>query len=443
MTHTRITRRGFMKQAGMGVAGLALASCVPAAPAAAPAEGGAAPAATSVTLDMLNVEGNEITNGIRNELLADFMAANPNIVVAETRVPFSQYTAQMSQAIAAGEGVDVFQLDPTQIPELVFRDLLLPVDEFMDPEQVDGLLDIARQVTEYDGKQYSMPMWESSQVLFYNKDLLAATGIEPPTEAENRWTWAETLEAAKALSSPPDVFGLVIQQWNRPYQIWPLPESNGTGSVEDIVDPVELKTEGLLNSDTSVEAMAFYGSLYNEHAVSPKSVVQDAFALGKAALYVAITSAIPVIKSLAPDLPWGCSYHPYFKVPVTPCSSWHIGILNQTEHPDESIELLAFMTSPEADVRWFEAMNMPPVYKATYEKFPEHFAEGTVDEGAHKISAWELANTAVIRPRVPGYSAYEDLYRIAIENIVTGADAKAEMDDAVQKIDSELARYRQ
>jgi multiple sugar transport system substrate-binding protein len=395
-----------------------------------------------VTLDMLNVEGDEITNGIRNELLAEFMTANPDIKVAETKVPFSQYTAQMSQAIAAGKGVDIFQLDPTQIPELVFRDLLLPVDEFIDPAQLDGLLDIARQVTEYNGKHYSMPMWESSQVLFYNKDLLAAAGIEPPTDPESRWSWEQTLEAAKALSQPPDVFGLVIQQWNRPYQIWPLPESNGTGSVEDIVDPVELKVSGLLNSDTSVEAMAFYGTLYNEHGVSPKSVVPDAFELGKAAMYIAITSAIPRIKAKAPDLPWGCSYHPSFKTPVTPCSSWHIGIFNQVKNPDAAVKLLGFITSPEADVRWFERMNMPPVYKETYTKFPDHFETGTVDEGGHKISAWELANTAVIRPRVPGYSAYEDLYRIAIENIVNGGDAKAEMDGAAEKIDAELARYK-
>ncbi|NGX54182.1 MAG: Glucose-1-phosphate adenylyltransferase [Chlamydiae bacterium] len=64
MTQIRITRRGFLKNTGMGIAGLALASCVPAGPAGAPSEDGAISGTEKVTLNMLNVEGDEITQSV-------------------------------------------------------------------------------------------------------------------------------------------------------------------------------------------------------------------------------------------------------------------------------------------------------------------------------------------------------------------------------------------
>ncbi|RZJ83592.1 MAG: extracellular solute-binding protein, partial [Massilia sp.] len=55
-----------------------------------------------------------------------------------------------------------------------------------------------------DGASYSIPVYSHAQVMWYRKDLLDAKGLAVPT------TWAELKDAAVALNSPPDTYGLSV-----------------------------------------------------------------------------------------------------------------------------------------------------------------------------------------------------------------------------------------
>ena len=49
----------------------------------------------------------------------------------------------------------------------------------------------------YDDKMYALSIWNSTQMLFYNKDMLAAAGIElPSADPADRWTWEQTADGA-------------------------------------------------------------------------------------------------------------------------------------------------------------------------------------------------------------------------------------------------------
>lgn len=398
--------------------------------------------AQSTSLELLTVTNQPHVEEMWDLLISEFQEAHPGVTINRVSVPFDQYTARMATLIATGSGVDVFQLDVFQIPELTFRNLLLPLDPYYDQSETDLLVDIAAQVTTYQGVRYAAPVWESSQALFYNVDLLEEAGIAPPTSSADRWTWDQFLEVANELSSPPDRFGLVVQQWNRPYQIWPLLQSNGTGSLEDVIDIENLATAGRLNSETSIEALRFYGDLYNVHNVAPQSPIPEAFEAGIAAMFLAIPTVMPLFAQRAPDLNWAATYHPFFDHPVTPCTSWNLGVSSGVSDPDLAAELVRYLTSPETDQRWFEVANYLPVYKATYERIPELFPADTRQGAVYAITNEELQTTAIARPQVPGYGVYEDRFRAAIENVVNGGDAEDELNDAVDQIDRELARYR-
>ncbi len=74
-----------------------------------------------------------------------------------------------------------------------------PVQDFIDKENYD-VSDLEPNVLAYysvDGKLWSMPFNTSNPILYYNKDMFKAAGLDPEKPPR---TWAEVAEAAKKLT---------------------------------------------------------------------------------------------------------------------------------------------------------------------------------------------------------------------------------------------------
>ena len=417
------------------VAVLALVALAAAALAAAPAPG---LAQDKVTLKFLSVARGEPRRQAVLLAVERFEKANPAIKVELTEVPFDQYFQKLSVALASGTGVDVFDVDSPLVAAYGWQDVLLSLDEFVDKADWADYLDQERQIASYGGRILSVPWSSSSQAVFYNVDMLKEAGITPPTTPDKRWTWAQLLEATRKLTKrAPDgttqVWGLVVEQADRPYQILPLLQSNGAQAIS----PDGSKTAGFLNSPEAVEALQFYGDLYNKHAVSPKKPIPDAFGRGQAALFLANSPHVNQIRRLFPQTRWALTPHPSFKKPVTPTGAWHVGVFKKTKHPKEAAALALAYSNAEQAKDNFKIMNYTPVRKSTFEAFPDEFRQPP-----NSLFYYEITKTAVRRPSTPAWREYEDLLRTAIRNVIDGGDAKKELDTAVARIDTVLARYK-
>jgi fructooligosaccharide transport system substrate-binding protein len=144
------------------------------------------------------------------------------------------------------------------------QDVLLPLDDYVDKKDWEDFLEQDRQIATYGGRILTLPWSSSSQAVFYNLDMLKEAGITPPSAPDNRWTWAQLLEAAQKLTKKaPDgttqIYGFVVEQVDRPYQILPLLQSNGAQALS----PDGSQTAGFLNSPEAVEALQFYGDPMN------------------------------------------------------------------------------------------------------------------------------------------------------------------------------------
>jgi ABC-type glycerol-3-phosphate transport system substrate-binding protein len=367
-----------------------------------------------------------------------FEKANPTIKVELTEVPFDQYFQKLSVALASGSGVDVFDVDSPLVASYGWQDVLLPLDEHLDKADWADYLDQERQIATYGGRILSVPWSSSSQAVFYNVDMLKEAGIAPPTEPDRRWTWTQLLDAAKKLTRrAPDgttqVWGLVVEQVDRPYQILPLLQSNGA----QVISPDGSKTTGFLNGPEAVEALAFYGDLYNKHAVSPKKPIPDAFGRQQAALFLANSPHVNVLKRLFPQTKWAVTPHPLFKKAVTPTGAWHAGVFKKTRHPKEAVALVMAYTNRDQAKDNFKIMNYMPVRKSTFDAFPDEF-----QQLPNSLFFQEITRTAVRRPGTPAWREYEDLLRTAIRNVIDGGDARRELDTAAARIDAVLARYK-
>ena len=87
----------------------------------------------------------------------------------------------------------------------------------------------------YQGKQYCYPIGTNSVGLFYNKAMLAAAGLQPPT------TWDELAADAKKLTKPP-VYGMAFDATADEQSTWQLEPffwSNGASLTKVDTPPFE------------------------------------------------------------------------------------------------------------------------------------------------------------------------------------------------------------
>src|SRR2546421_548045 len=115
----------------------------------------------------------------------------------------------------------------------------------------------------YYGHLLAPPLNSSSQILYYNKDLLRKAGVPfPPNDPNKRLTWEQlATEARKAQvvsGSQVMAWGFVIDQIDRPYQLLPLPESLGGQPISKD----GLHVAGITNSPAWIKAFTYYYNLF-------------------------------------------------------------------------------------------------------------------------------------------------------------------------------------
>jgi multiple sugar transport system substrate-binding protein len=367
--------------------------------------------------------------------IADFEKANPGTKVVLSEIPFDQYFQKVAIALSSGSGIDVFDVDSPLVASYGHQGALLQLDKYYARENWEDFIKVERELATYKNQILSAPMGSTSVGMFVNTDLFGAAGLPIPGQnPDDRLTWSKVVELGqKVMAGKQDVWGLAFSQYDRPYEMLPLIQSNGAGDLS----PDGTTVQGHLNGPAAIEAAKWYGDTFNQWKISPREQIPNLFYTGKLAMYIAPSYEANTLKSQYPNVKWVVAPHPFFKKPVTPTGAWHVGVFSGTKQPDLAVKLLKAYTDAEAAKRNYKIMNYMPVRETTFEAFPETFKVAP-----NKLFYWEMTHTAVVRPRTPAYREYEDLLRQAFANIRQGADASKEMNAAVQKIDAQIKRYR-
>jgi len=132
-----------------------------------------------------------------NEFLQAYGEAYPNVNVEASSVANSGEA--MTQAItqfAAGNPPHIIQQATGNFYQLADAGYLAPLDELLATTNVPTNWGPLQDQFRWDGQTYGVMTLSSALTLFYNKDLLAAAGVDVPTTAE------ELLAAAAAIHDP-------------------------------------------------------------------------------------------------------------------------------------------------------------------------------------------------------------------------------------------------
>jgi multiple sugar transport system substrate-binding protein len=379
-------------------------------------------------------------------VIAAFEKANPTIKIKYTSVPFDQLNSTLQARLGSKDkSIDVYTADQSRIPSLAARGFLTDLSEFKAQADQNNL-PTQVEASSYQGKLFSLPIWTSSQFLFYNKDLLSKAGVTPPSaDAAQRWTWEQVTDAAKKAQAAGAQYGLLFDQVDRYYQLQVLAESAGGGSGltgEDLLKPD-------LNNPGWTKAMQWYGQIHADK-VSPRGIGPDQmnplFSAGKSAFFVGGPWAITAMKGNK-KLNWGVAPHPYFAGgnPVTPTDSWSWGINPASANQEAAKKFLQFVSlTREGSLESIKSVFIIPANKQAFDEYQTQLdaSDPPSTTGASKLMAYELENTAVHRPRSVGYVQFEDIMLKVLGDVRNGADPAKRLSDANSQIEQAFARLK-
>lgn len=422
-----LTRRRLLQHSGAGAAALALA-------------GGAAATAPQRTAAQDKVTLTWLVDLPNSQEVADrFTEANPDIEIEVELLTFREVFQQNQIRLGSkADNPDIVSVDAPVVASYGLRGWLLPLDEHIPQEQVDAWVDAQALSSVYDGKRLSAPIWNSSQLFYYNLDLFEAAGVTPPGP-EERWTWDQVADAAQRLTQG-DVFGFQFEQYNRIYQLQPLPQGKGA----PVIGEDGLTVKGIIDSPEWIEAFTWFGDLHTKSKVAPQGTVDvhELFINQKLAMCVRGPWAIKSLTEANLPFRWRAAPHPYWGGEIyVPTDSWHLGVNPNGKHQAEAIRFVQWSSSLEGSRVWRELEDIWPPQESLLEEIIQDPANEDWPGRAYAVAAAEAQHSEP-RPLTPGYLEYEEILSDAFEDIRNGADVEQALSGAADRIDREMDKYR-
>lgn len=165
-----------------------------------PAEA-AEPSGEQVTIKVAHWDS--FTEPSTQMLIDGFEAANPNIKVELIDIASAEYSNKLTVMLNGGNDLDVVWVkDPDNTPSIAQRGQLEDLTPYIERDGVDLSAANGADALKLDGKQVALPVSTGFYVLYYNKDIFDAAGVEYPG---NDMTWEEFEEMAKKVTSGEEI----------------------------------------------------------------------------------------------------------------------------------------------------------------------------------------------------------------------------------------------
>jgi multiple sugar transport system substrate-binding protein len=419
---------------------LLLTACIP-QQAAAPAGDTAAPATegeTAASDEVVEIEYWQYNFEARitamDQLIEQFQAENPNIrVIHNSDIPYDDFLDKIAASVPAGVGPDVVTLFYGWQIDWIDSEYIVPLPEdAFPPAMVAEEFSPMVQASFFEGSLYTLPTAVRTLAFFYNKDLMAAKGLDP----ENPPRTLDELKEQAVQCTERDgetfaTYGIVVDpagqahHWFREvllrqYGQPPLSEDN---------------RQVLWNaSEEGYAAWEAFLSFEKDLQVSRRDFENDydPFLAGNACFHIDGSFRVGTITNNAPDLNYGVVELPEHNgVQSTFGSYWTHGITQKAAADPArmaaAVKFLQFITTPEAGALWVDITGELPAQlsAASNEALLADEKLGAFAAGLPYAHATFFINEADDRQAI--IDAYDAV-------MLNGADPRAELDFAVEKV---------
>ena len=366
-----------------------------------------------------------------------FQAKNPDITVKYSQVPYDQINSTLQQRLGAKDDtIDVYTVDQPRLSQLAAQGFLEDLSSLKDQTKA-AVPEAQYSVNLYQDKMWALPVWNSTQLLFFNKTALSAAGVDyPSADTAQRKTWEQITRDAKTVQAAGTEYGLVLEQVEAYYMLQALAESAGGGS--GITGDDNLKVD--ITNQGWEKALQWYSDTFSS-GLSPRGVnsfqTSPLFTSGKAAYFVGGPWDVGAFAKT--DVDWGVAPMPYFEggSKVTPTGSWSWGINPASKNKAAAKKFLEFASlDPAGNLATTAATTIIPANSAATEQYLPKLEAlgGNRTKGLAALITHENTETAKPRPVTVGYIQFEEIMGKAFGDIRNGSPVSERLKQAAQQI---------
>lgn len=128
-------------------------------------------------------------------IMSAYQAKHTNVTFEYTKKNIENYEDDLLNALAAGNGPDIYSINNTWVPRYMDKIVEAPEKTFTVKDYKSTFVDSMATDLIKDNKIYGTAMWVDSLALYYNKDLMGTAGIAVPPK-----TWAQLAEDVREIS---------------------------------------------------------------------------------------------------------------------------------------------------------------------------------------------------------------------------------------------------
>ncbi len=352
---------------------------------------------------------------VATRLLGAFERENPGVRVRVEQLPWSAAHEKLLTAFAGDATPDIAQMGNTWLPEFVALDALEPLDAAIRGSRPIDLADYDPGILDtnvVDGRQYGLPWYVDTRVLFYRRDLLAEAGqAAPPRD------WGEWMRAMRAVKERvgPERYALLLplNEYEPFVALWlqqgePLLRDGGR--------------RGNFRSPGFARTLELYLSIYDQRLAPPTAGnevgnVWNEFARGYFSFYVSGPWQIGEFKRRLPaglQPAWMTAPLPG---PTGPGASIaggaSVAVFRRSPRKAEAWRLVEFLSRPEVQRQFYRLTGDLPARRSAW-------AGGGPAEDPYARAFRDQLERVRPVPKVPEWERIATELRLVLEKVVRG-----------------------
>ncbi len=378
------------------------------------------------TIRAANWGGNPTENSLVKKYEADFMAKYPKIKVTQEEIP-DHFEDKIKTEMSANNEPDAMYVSTALMNFAAPNGRLLDLNPLMSKWGVtaDEFIPTLMTPWQLKGKQYALPKDFGDLVLFYNKTMFSAAGLQTPT------SWDDIKSAAKTLTKG-SVKGLSLPADAARFDAFLF----GYGGQVLSSD----KTKAVFNDSKAQDALTFYSSfqLQDKSSDLPDKLGAtwpgDAFGKQKAAMVIEGGWLIPYMHDTYPSVSYGSIKLPKFPVKESSLlftNGW--GCSAKTKNQDACMLFVKYMTGKVVQQQVLQSGFALPSRKdlGTDPAITSNPDVKNLFDSATFATAWTFG---------PHESKINDAQNNAIQSVLLGkSNVKSALDTAVSDANSALS----
>jgi len=288
------------------------------------------------------------------DLIQYYEERNPGIRIEWIDIPINVVMQKLMASIAGGVSPDLVNLNSEYAMILSQNNALVDMDAAVPDEIKCRYFPGLWKAAEYDGHNYAIPWYVSTQVVIYNTSIFRKAGISPDSPPAS---WDDVARCARAIKDKTGIYGFMPA-------IKLLDEWQCLGAPVLSAD----RKKAIFDSPAGIARLAWYADLFKADYLPRETLTQgyqgalDRYQSGSLGMLIAGPQFLLKVRQNAPDVykETRVAPLPRGKAGIVPAATMNIVVPKASRHRREAVQFALFLTNEENQLNFCKLVPLLP-----------------------------------------------------------------------------------